>query len=185
MPTFYFWYIWSSNQETMDRVFSYLSFSRIETRQILAWYHHSDIRHNGTFIVSIYQLDTYISHCTFKWQPQWFNAAWYCMNTTIDMARAGCSVDWLVSPLTHWGRGKMPANSQTTLPSAFSLKFIPKGLINNIPALVQMMTWRRSGDRPLSEPMMVKLPTHIWVTWPQWVTYFRAVGRDWSTLDHM
>ena len=36
-----------------------------------------------------------------------------------------------------------------------SLKFVPKGQINNIPALVQIMAWRRSGDKPLSEPMMV------------------------------
>ena len=32
------------------------------------------------------------------------------------------------------------------------------------------MVWRRSGDKPLSEPMMVRLPTHICVTRPQWVT---------------
>ena len=31
------------------------------------------------------------------------------------------------------------------------------------------MAWRRSGDKPLSEPMLVSLPTHICVTWPQWV----------------
>ena len=50
-----------------------------------------------------------------------------------------------------------------------SLKFVPKGPINNIPELVQIMAWRRPGDKPLSEPMMVSLPTHICVTWPQWV----------------
>ena len=50
-----------------------------------------------------------------------------------------------------------------------SLKFIPKGPIDNIPALVQIMAWRRSGDKPLSEPMVVRLPTHICVTRPQWV----------------
>ena len=50
-----------------------------------------------------------------------------------------------------------------------SLKFVPKGPINNIPALVQIMAWRRSGDKPLSEPMMVSLPTHICVTRPQCV----------------
>ena len=33
----------------------------------------------------------------------------------------------------------------------FSLKFVPKGPINNIPALVQIMAWRRWGDKPLSE----------------------------------
>ena len=51
----------------------------------------------------------------------------------------------------------------------FSLKFVPKVRINNIPPLVQIMAWRRPGDKPLSEPMMVRLPTHICVTRPQWV----------------
>ena len=42
-----------------------------------------------------------------------------------------------------------------------SLKFVPKGPINNIPALVQIMAWRRTGDKLLSEPMMVRSLTHI------------------------
>ena len=50
-----------------------------------------------------------------------------------------------------------------------SLKFVLKGPINNIPALVQIMAWRRPGDKPLSEPMMVSLLKHICVTRPQWV----------------
>ena len=36
-----------------------------------------------------------------------------------------------------------------------SLKFIPKGQIKNMPVLVKIMAWRRPGDKPLSEPMMV------------------------------
>ena len=50
-----------------------------------------------------------------------------------------------------------------------SLKFVHNGPINNIPALVQIMAWRRPGDKPLFEPMVVRLPTHICVTRPQWV----------------
>ena len=50
-----------------------------------------------------------------------------------------------------------------------SLKFVPKGPINNISALVQIIAWLRSGDKPLSEPLMVRLLTHICVTRPQWV----------------
>ena len=49
-----------------------------------------------------------------------------------------------------------------------SLKFVPKGPINNDPALVQIMAWRRSGGKPLSEPMMASLLKHIRVTRPQW-----------------
>ena len=53
----------------------------------------------------------------------------------------------------------------------FSLKYIRKGAINNNRALVQIMAWRRSGDKPLSEPMMVRLPTDICVAGPQWVKH--------------
>ena len=48
-----------------------------------------------------------------------------------------------------------------------SLKFVPKGRIYNITSLVQIIACRRPGDKPLSEPMMVRLPTHICVTRPQ------------------
>ena len=51
-----------------------------------------------------------------------------------------------------------------------SLRFVTKVPINNIPALVQIMAWRRPGDKPLSEAMMVSLLTHICVTRPQWVS---------------
>ena len=60
-------------------------------------------------------------------------------------------------------------NENVRISITISLKFVPKGSINNIPALVQIMVWRRPGDKPLSEPMMDNLPTHIYVTRPQWV----------------
>ena len=44
-----------------------------------------------------------------------------------------------------------------------SPKFVPNGYIYNIPALVQITDWRRSGDKPLSEPTMVSLLTHIYL----------------------
>ena len=50
-----------------------------------------------------------------------------------------------------------------------SLKFVLKGWFNHIPALVQIMAWSRSGNKPLSEPMMVSLLMHICITRPQWV----------------
>ena len=60
-------------------------------------------------------------------------------------------------------------NENVWISFKISLKFVPKVPINNIPALVQMMAWRRPGDKPLSEPMMVTLLTQIFVTRPQWV----------------
>ena len=42
------------------------------------------------------------------------------------------------------------------------LKFVAKGQIYNIPALVQMMAWRRASDKPLSEAMMVSNVYRRW-----------------------
>ena len=44
------------------------------------------------------------------------------------------------------------------------LKFVPKGPIDNNPTLVQIMAWRRIGDKTLFEPML----THICGTWGRW-----------------
>ena len=47
-------------------------------------------------------------------------------------------------------------NENVWIPIKISLKFVPKSQINNISALVQIMAWRRTGDKPLSEPMMTQ-----------------------------
>ena len=67
----------------------------------------------------------------------------------------------------------------------FPLKFVPKGLINNIQALVQIMAWRRPGDKPLSEPVMVSLLTHICVTRPQWVKCCWWLKLLWFVSDYL
>ena len=68
-----------------------------------------------------------------------------------------------------------------------SLKFVPRGPVNNIPALVQIMAWRRPGDKPLSGPMIVRLPTHICVTRPLWVknekTQNHYLNQCWLTVN--
>ena len=60
-----------------------------------------------------------------------------------------------------------------------------KGPINNIPALVQIMAWRRSSEKPLSELMLGSLLTHICVTRPQWVNKTEPIvtGLDPSKLS--
>ena len=64
----------------------------------------------------------------------------------------GCGdvVDAPSSTCVTWGHG-----------IKISLKFVSKGQMNNIPSLVQIMAWRGSAAKPLSEPMMVSLPMHI------------------------
>ena len=44
-----------------------------------------------------------------------------------------------------------------------SLKFVPRSLINNKSALVQVMAWRRTGDKPLADAMMTQFTdTYMW-----------------------
>ena len=52
-------------------------------------------------------------------------------------------------------------NGNVWISNKISLKFVAEGPINNIPALVQIMAWRRPGDKPLSKSMMTSLLTHI------------------------
>ena len=47
-------------------------------------------------------------------------------------------------------------NENDRISNQISQKFIPRGLIDNKPALVQVMAWRRTSDKPLPEPMMTK-----------------------------
>ena len=81
-------------------------------------------------------------------------------------------------------------NENAWIPIKISLKFVPQGPINNIPALVQIMAWRRPGDKPLSGLMMPRLPTHICVTRPQWVKrlprYHRIIStKFWQEVTKM
>ena len=44
------------------------------------------------------------------------------------------------------------------------MKFVPKVGIYITPALVQILAWHLLGNKPLSEPMMVSLFTHIYAS---------------------
>ena len=60
-----------------------------------------------------------------------------------------------------------------------SLAFVvPKGPFNNIHLLVQILSWRRPGNKPSSEPMMVSLQAHICVNRPQWVNVGFGAGMN-------
>ena len=60
------------------------------------------------------------------------------------------------------------------------LNFSCKGTNNTIPSLDQIIAWRRSGDKPLSESMMARFQTHICVTQPQSVNTVSY----WLTAPH-
>ena len=78
--------------------------------------------------------------------------------------------------LTHWGLRprqngrlfpddilkKIFLNENVEISMGISLKFVPRGPINNISTLVQIMTWRRPDDKPLSEPTRTTRTPAFW-----------------------
>ena len=47
-------------------------------------------------------------------------------------------------------------NENDRIPIRISLKFVPMSPIDNKPALVQVMAWWRTGDKPLPETMLTQ-----------------------------
>ena len=86
----------------------------------------------------------------------------------------------------------MAANSQTISSDAFSwmksfvfkisLKFVPKGPIDNNPALFQIMAWRRIGDKPLSEPILIRFTdAFMRLLWALWADFIHILS--WVFMD--
>ena len=66
-----------------------------------------------------------------------------------------------------------------------SLKFVPRDPINNIPALVQIMAWCWPGDKPLSQPMLVSLLTHIsHFAWMNFSSITQLMAKGLKLLGH-
>ena len=65
--------------------------------------------------------------------------------------------------LTYWGHDKMAVILQTTF---FQMQFCIwigfVGYADRISARVQVMAWRLTGNKPLSEPMLIKMPVALW-----------------------
>ena len=53
-------------------------------------------------------------------------------------------------------------NENVCISIEISLKFVPKDQMNNMPALVQIMAWRRTGDKPLSESTRTTRTPAFW-----------------------
>ena len=93
--------------------------------------------------------------------PLWSTVCWMVVNT-LRPRQNGCQL-----PDDNFKCIFLNEDIQISIKTP--LKFVPKGTINNIPALVQIMAWHRPSSKPLSEPIMVSLLMHICTTRPQWV----------------
>ena len=105
----------------------------------------------------------------------WYNVAWSARNVDDRMKNVCCCINNTLRPRQN-GRHLSDdvftcifLNDSAWISIKISLTFCLNRPINNIPALVQIMAWHRPGEKPLYEPMMVNLLTHICVTRPHWV----------------
>ena len=97
----------------------------------------------------------------FQWQleqPCWVKQVLANVNTSPPRTK------W--PPFTDDNFKGIFLNENVSTVIKISLKFVSTGPINNIPALIQIMAWHRTDDKPLSEPVMVSSLTHICITWP-------------------
>ena len=54
-------------------------------------------------------------------------------------------------------------NENDRIPIQILLKFVPRSPIDNKPVLGQVKAWRRTGDKPLSEPMLTQFTdAYMW-----------------------
>ena len=60
-------------------------------------------------------------------------------------------------------------NENVWISNKIEPKFVPKGSINNIPTLVQIMAWHHQVTSHYLKQWWSSFMTQICVTWPQWV----------------
>ena len=82
-------------------------------------------------------------------------------------------VEWITTAWTHAILTHLPLDKMATIlandnfkcivwnendwiPIGIALQFVPRGPIDNNPALVQVMAWRRTGDKPLPELLLTQ-----------------------------
>ena len=86
------------------------------------------------------------------WLSNFYNGTSLAANTYINSSPPGQNGNHFAGDILRW----IFAHERFYIFINISLKFVPKGLIHNNPALVQIMAWRRIGDKPLAETMLTQ-----------------------------
>ena len=130
-----------------------------------------------TLVTRNYPLSMQITHFSFNALGRWDHVlCWKSHNASFNTLRTRQNVRQFADDTLKY----IFLNENVRIAIEISLKFVSKCPINNIPALVQKMAWRQPGDKPLSEPMTVRLLSHICVTRSQWVAHISV--KKWCTV---
>ena len=76
----------------------------------------------------------------------------FCSGLTVLTRPPGQNGRHVVDDIFKW----FFMNEKSCILIQILLKFVPKGPIDNESPLIQVMAWRRTGDKPLSEPMLAQ-----------------------------
>ena len=140
--------------------------SKVDFSSVRFWWNSPDS--NFTFSIEATMVHNEIENYSFKMTATFPSSQW--VNTLRPRQNGRHLADDMFKCIF--------LNENVWIPIEISLKFVPKGSINNNPSLFQIMAWCRPGDKPLSEPMMVSSLTHICVTRPQWVNKLSSHRRQ-------
>ena len=96
-------------------------------------------------------------------------------------------LDKMVAILANYNFKCIFLNENDRIPIRISLKFVPMSPIYNKSALVQVMARCRTGDKPLSEPMLTHF-TDAYMPhqgdmswgWSKWAVFCRQLAEIWS-----
>ena len=103
--------------------------------------------------------------CPVEFTPNWQ------LDFSLALAQNIAFLQWSHCSVKNWGREKMAhispgdifkpisSNEKVKTSLRISQKFVPSVRVSNVPALVQIMAWRRPGDKPLYETTRVNHPT--------------------------
>ena len=137
---------------------------------LLIWYHYYEI-----ITYCMYCLCSYLRNCYSANHGLLFNLNFNFMLLSYFIQHIEAETKWPSFSRQHFQINFLEWKFINFI--KILLKFVPKGPINNIPALIQIMACRWPGDKPLSELMLVSLLTHRCVTRPQ------CVNAYWQGLD--
>ena len=191
-----------------ERQYHYRTLSKITNRLS----RQQNVQDKWYFVRCLWRI-SYIARLRFHWRSnrmRWRSLKWtknvlVCRLHHHELRDVIPDFNSGVAEQTNWGREKIAAISQMTFSIVFCWmkiyefrlrfhwSFVHNVRINNNSALVQIMAWRRRGDMPLSEPMMISSLTPICIAWIRAVRHRTAVRHssyhllcmlEWSVSGH-
>ena len=111
--------------------------------QFVNWTCNYKPQWNFNEMIKVFIQQIHLKWSSAKWQP-------FCLGLSLNILTPRRNRQHFTDDIFK----RIFLNENVWISIKISLKFVPRGPINNIQALVQIMDWRHPSDKPLSEPMI-------------------------------